>query len=525
MITISDSDSLDAVYEKIRRKRLTPHTYLHYIRQFVETGDVVDIEKDVAVDFDWKIYDDPILHYLHQLMSEPLVQSIVLSSKLAGEIFYESIGRFVIECLHAEDFANQRLLSERNRAGKMTEWSMQRKREGWQSLLSEIDEKYREDGFDLDYMKKKFRKNGWKQQENWELLQREWLAAIDERCRKEVTKKVESRGTGAGGSFSQMFKTIDEQIRNYGMTESEALQAWNMMDGQWIETEFEKKLNIVRIQNKYPQIEDVARKMGRIPDEEGRSLLYVQTGFKHKLDHSSGSDIEGVTIGRNINALMPSELAQYMDSKLENIFLRKWVTNRLQIFRYKSEITKPSRRLRTERTTRHGPMIVCIDSSASMYGVPQKIEASLLSKLEQTAEQLKRDCFLIDFSVDIRPIELRSRRKRKALERMGIKPKDNENFEKGYFPFIGGGTDAQKMLNMVFALLDNGEDRYMNADVLWISDFLIPMPTDDLMKRFNEYRTNGTKFYGFKIGLDDECSWEGYFDKIYKIIYRPLRRY
>lgn len=524
MITFSDSDNIDAVYEKIRRKRLTPHNYLHFIKQFVETGDVVDIEKDVAVDWDWKIYYDPILNYLQRLMSDPLIQSIVLSNKLAGQMFYEATGRFVAECLHAEEFANQRSMSERMQAGKMLEWSMQRKKDGWQSLLSEIDKMHHDDGFDLDFMKKKFVKNGWEKPENWELLQREWLAAIDERCRKEVSKKIEAKETGTSGGFHQQLKNLNEQTRSLGISDAEALQAWNMMDAQWSETEFEKKLNIVQIQNKYPQIGEVARRMGRLPEEDGHDRLYVQTGFKHKLDHSSGSDIEGVTTGRDLNALMPSEFAHYLDSDLEKVFLRKWVANRLQVFRYKSEITKPSRRLRSERASRRGPMIVCVDSSASMYGVPQKIVASLLSKLEQTAEQLKRDCFLIDFSVDIRPIELRSRRKRKVLERMGIKPEDNENFEKGYFPFIGGGTDAQKMLNLTFALLDNGDDRYMNADVLWITDFIIPRTPEEMMKLFKEYQRTGTRFYGFKIGIG-ESIWDKYFDKIWEIHYREPRRY
>ena len=373
-------------------------------------------------------------------------------------------------------------------------------------------------------MKKQFKHDGWTKPENWEKLQHEWMAAIDERVRKEVDRKIKAKESGGGGGFNRVFEKLGQQIRSQGMTETEALQAWNMMDGQWVESEFEKKLHIVRIQNKYPQIGEVVRKMGRLPDEEGKSRLTVQTGFKHKLDHSAGSDIEGVTIGRDLNALMPAEMAQYTDADLEGLFLKKWVTSRLQVFRYKSEITKPSRKLRTENASRRGPMIVCVDSSASMYGVPQKIEASLLSKLEQTAEQLKRDCFLIDFSVGVRPIELRSRRKQKALERMGIRPEDNENFEKGYFPFLGGGTDAQKMLNMAFALLDNGDDRYMNADVLWITDFLIPRTTEDLMRRFKDYQKTGTRFYGFKIG-EGKSNWDKYFDKIYEIHYRPPRMY
>lgn len=524
MITFSDNDSTDAIYEKIRRKRLSLNDYLYYIRRFVEIGDVLEIEKDVAVEFAWKLYDDPILGYLRKLMNDPVVQSAVLSSKLVGQIFYETVGRFVAECIHTEDFISQRFFTERQEAGKILEWSLQKKVDHWQTLLSVIDEKHRDDGFDFDFMKRKFSHDGWKNPDNWEMLQQEWLDAIDERVRKEVTKKIETKMQGVGASFNRLSSRLGEKIRSQGMTETEALQAWNMMDGQWIESEFEKKLHIVQIKNKYPQIGEVAHRMGRLPDEDGKSSMTVQTGFTHQLDHATGSDIEGVTIGHELNALMPSELAQYTDSDLESLFLRKWVTSRLQVFHYKSEITKPSRRLRSVKASRRGPMIVCVDSSASMYGVPQKIEASLLSQLEQTAEQLKRDCFLIDFSVGIRPIELRSRRKKKALERMGIRFEDNDNFEKGYFPFLNGGTDAQKMLKMAFALLDNGEDRYMNADVLWITDFLIPRTTEDLMRRFKEYQKTGTRFYGFKIG-EGRSNWEQYFDKIYEIRYRPPRMY
>ena len=522
MNTHGDKDSDEVLLEKVHRTRLPLNDYLYYIRRFVEIGDVLDVEKEVAVEYSWMLYNDPILGYLGKLMNDPVVQAAVLSSKLAGQIFYETVGRFVAECLHAEDFANQRFSTERKEVEKVAEWSIQKKESHWQSLLSAIDEKHHDDGFDIDFMKKQFQNDGWMKPENWEKLQQEWMSSIDERARKEVERKVKAKESGGG--FSRIFQKLGDQIRSQGASETEALQAWNMMNGQWIESEFEKKLHIVQIQNKYPQIGEVVRKMGRLPDEDGKANLTIQIGFMHKLDHSAGSDIEGVTVGRDLNALMPAELAQYIDSELEGLFLRKWVTNRLQVFRYKSEITKPARRLRSEKASRRGPMIVCVDSSASMYGVPQRIEASLLSKLEQTAEQLERDCFLIDFSVGIRPIELRSRRKQKALERMGVRVEDNENFEKGYFPFIGGGTDAQKMLNMAFALLDNGDDRYMNADVLWITDFLIPRTTEDLMRRFKEYQKTGTRFYGFKIG-EGQSNWDQYFDKIYEIHYRPPRLY
>lgn len=497
---------------------LEPGEYLHLIRRFVDKGDVFEIEKEVP-----GILEDKLLEYLSDIMHNPLIQAKVLSSQLTGQIFYETVGRFVLECLHEEQFANQRVSGERGQVEKTREWAMQKRRDSWQSLVEAIGSKHEEDGFDIDFLKKRFQHDGWKDPENWEMLRHEWKHAIDSQVLKQTTEHFEKKKSLVAKSLQRKLDHT-QKLRNEGVSEEQALHAWTMMEGQWTETEFEKKLNIVRIQNQYPEIGDVVRRMGRMADANGKDRLTIQTGRSQQLSHSSSSDIAGISTGRDLNALMPMEWAQYTDADMEKLFLHKYMTSKLQVFHYKSEIAKPARHLRAERASRRGPMIVCVDSSASMSGVPQKIEASLLAKLEQTAEALNRDCFMIDFSVDIHPIELRSRRQMKSMERMGMSIKNQENFSKGSFPFIGGGTDAQKMLNLTFALLDNNNDRYINADVLWITDFLIPRTDRGLMQRFKEYQKTGTKFYGFKIG-DGHSDWEQYFDKIYEIRYVPPRRY
>ena len=505
--------------------KFSPGDYLTLLDRFVRYGDVFEFETDVELESWQTIRLDPLLVYLQGLMKDPYIQSRVLSSRLAGKVFYEMVGKFVLDCLHGEKFINQLTIGEQTQMEKMMEWSMPKKQDSWQSLLQQLGEKYKEDGFDADFLKRRFKYNGWKKQENWERLKREWQGALDERKRKEKQKKIDSKGGGIPGNMEQMLSKIEDRMRSEGATEEQMIQAWEMMDGSWTESEFEKKLNIVQIQNRYPEIGEVAKRMGRLPDEEGRTRIFIQTGTTHRLEHSSGSDIEGVTIGRDLNALMPFELAQYSDSKLERVFIRKYLTNRLQVFRYKSEIIKPSRHLRSERAANCGPMIVCIDSSASMHGVPQRIAVSLLSKVEETAERLNRDCFLINFSVGVRPIDLRLRRKKRSMARMGEIQEESDNFEKGFFSFLGGGTDATKMLELTFSLLDDGKGKYMNADVLWITDFCIPEPKEELMKRFGEFQSTGTKFYGFKIGQDGAHFWEKYFDKIYEVHYKQPRRY
>lgn len=329
---------------------LSPTAYLMLLEQFVKTGEVFDYET---------VYiNDPILRYFYHLMNDPLIQSRVLGSRLAGKVFYEVVGRFVLECIHERTFVSQMSIGEQTEMDKMLNWSMHYKENHWQSLLQQLDEKHKDDGFDIDFLKKRFKNGGWKKPENWERLKREWQGAIDERKRRQVTKKIESKGGAISGGFQQALSRLEDHIRNEGDTEDQLLQAWERMDGSWSESEFEKHLSIVHIQNKYPEIGEVARRMGRIPDEDGKARLTVQTGSNQRLEHSSGSDIEGVTIGRDLNAIMPFELAQSADTELESIFYRKYLTSRLQVFRYKSEITKPSRRLRSERASRRGPMIV-----------------------------------------------------------------------------------------------------------------------------------------------------------------------
>ena len=64
----------------------------------------------------------------------------------------------------------------------------------------------------------------------------------------------------------------------------------------------------------------------------------------------------------------------------------------------------------------------------------------------------------------------------------------------------------------------------MNADVLWISDFKIPLSVPELTDKMLEYRKVDTHFYGLQLGIA-ENEWRPFFDRIYRIDYTPSRRY
>lgn len=362
--------------------------------------------------------------------------------------------------------------------------------------------------------------------ENWERLVRDWKVCIDHQVLNKLKDFISLRQNNFETGLVRMMDQITRNMKTKGVSEQRAVQAWELMTNGWTETEFERRLNQVKIQDQYPEIKEIVVKMGRVADANGKDRLTIASGVEMKMEHSAGSDIEGITVGDDLNSLLPLELAQYSDEDMEGLFIYKYRTRRLQTFRYKSEMSKPSRKLGFTHASRKGPMIVCLDTSASMYGTPERISSTLISLLEETAEDLERDCFLIDFSVSTRAIDLMAKRKAERLKRIGITVV--EAHESTHLPFIGGGTSAKKMMNQMFDLLDNDGLHYVNADVLWITDFLIPNPSQQMLARFKEYKETGTRFYGIRIVRDDDKEpneWKDYFNHIYTIKYRPLRRY
>lgn len=529
-------------FHTTKAERMDVTLYLKLIEIFCETGEMAGRGVIWPEDKPWLEYDDPLMKYLTQLMSKPEIKVKVLSSKMCANIFYASVGRFVINFIKHRKFSVQRQWTERKKVSEAaTQWNVELPGEedfnkAWQTLLQEIDSRHSQDGFDRSFHEHQFndshqgesdpvRTEEDLRRDKWEKMVDDWAKALDEQVNKEDERYINSNNAQLGERLKKQFDDVTSYLKRNDIDQERAVQAWKMMDGHWSESEFERQMRIVKIQDSYPQLSKVVNLMGRVPDSGGRDRMGVVCQHGLKIDHSAGSDIEGITMGKDIHSLLPSEMAMYMDDDMENVFLYKYVRQSLQTFRYRSNIAKPIRKLSFQHASRSGPMIVCVDTSASMFGVPQRIIRSALSLIESTAERLRRNCFLIDFSVSTRAIDLKMRSRMQQYEKLGFSPKEY-NFEIGDIPFIGGGTDAQNMMDLLFCLLEK-DTNYVNADVLWMSDFLIPEPPASYMLRMKDFRSTGTRFYAMEIMPEgsDKSKWENAFDKMFRIGYQIVRRY
>lgn len=304
--------------------------------------------------------------------------------------------------------------------------------------------------------------------------------------------------------LDKCLEVVPDYLAEHACSDDEFEQTWALMGGVWNTVEFERIRAIVRVQYRYPQVLQVAKVLGRIADDEGPERVPLGQGNRESVAHAAPSDIEGVGVGNDINALLPHEMAQMADPDMDGLFAYKFATRRLQTFSYKSQVMHPSHKLQLHRARQKGPMIVCLDTSSSMQGVPEEIGHSLVVKLLQLALRQDRDFLLIAFAVSAKPIDVRKERTR--LLEFFRRPSQ-------------GDTDATQMLDAVVETVSSRPE-YGSADVCLVSDFQIPMVHDRLQRQINLLRDNGTKFYGLQIGELRDSQWPGFFDRIWHLEYK-----
>lgn len=474
--------------------------YIKILDRYIACGESPTVEDPSA--------DGWLLSYLVSLMENAMTKVMVLTNEVCARIFYDSTLLFIRACFEREKFNLQRNQSEINNIGQAKNWSYVRKRDGWLALLQQVNEKYNEYGFNGAFYEEQFQYGNYGDDDLWERMLKDWEDAMNEKSHQKSQDDLSMHKKRLDNLLESNMRNIPKYMEENKVTKDEFFQCWGLMNGMWNRMDFERIRKIVGIQKQYPVINEVANKMGRIAADVGKQNLKVSSGMFYKYEHASGSDIEGVSAGHDLNALLPIELAHCVDYELEDIFIRRYLTNQLQLFRYKSETSNPSRSMQRKPARLKGPMIVCLDTSGSMSGKPEKIAHSLIIKLLEIANRQKRDCYLITFSVRIHCADVRKERA-KLLDLLAHTST--------------GDTNATQMLKATMNLLESKKE-YINSDVLWITDFRIPKTTESLLRQMENYRNEGTRFYGLQIGLAEHC-WEKYFDHIYKVSFDLNREF
>lgn len=298
---------------------------------------------------------------------------------------------------------------------------------------------------------------------------------------------------------------IPPYLQQHDCTLDEFAQCWALMGTIWNTVSFERIRPIARLQKQYPILLDVARRVGRIADNEGPERVPVGSGSQYRMEHSTPSDIEGISVGNDLSALLPIELATMADEQLSGLFAYRFATRRLQTFQYKSNLMKKAQKVQVARARQKGPMIVCMDTSGSMQGPPERIAHSLVVKLLQVALAQDRDLLLITFATTAKTFDVRQNRTT-LLDYMRQE--------------CGGSTDGTEMLQTAFRLICS-HPRYGSADLLLISDFKFPLVDAPLLRQLHQLQDEGTRLYALQIGNSNlMADWRPHLDAYWHLDYK-----
>lgn len=204
---------------------------------------------------------------------------------------------------------------------------------------------------------------------------------------------------------------------------------------------------------------------------------------------ASKSDITGITVGDNLNALLPSELALLSSPSTQDVFFRNYVGKRLQIFASASSGTVPVRH-------QDGPVIICLDTSGSMIG--EKIDAACALAIAVTiiAQRRRRSVLVIKYS-DWHFLM--------KITNIHNQVNDLVDFLSSYG---GCGNNENELFRWLFDDILPSERAFDTADILCVTDFGWDVLTDETKDRIRSAKDGGLLFYGLNI-MEDDCNYCG----------------
>lgn len=271
---------------------------------------------------------------------------------------------------------------------------------------------------------------------------------------------------------------------------------------RWSETDYLLVRDLQYVRNSCPVLHEITVRMGRTVGK-GEDTACVRLEEAGIYGECFRSDIVGVQEGNDILSVLPSELVYLSSPLLESVFYMKYADRRLQTFARRS--CSPARPVgqsgEREAFRREGAMIVCVDTSGSMFGRKERVAKSMAWELVEMARKRRRSLYLITFAVRVRCVEVTS-----------LSPDEwYRDFLKATFT---GGTDCNAVLWKALKML--GHEGFAFADVLLVSDFEFGECTEAVQTGILEARQRGTRFYGLSLGKAPNklC---GLFDKIWQV--------
>lgn len=313
------------------------------------------------------------------------------------------------------------------------------------------------------------------------------LEEIDKKRRaylEELYKKIEQ--------FKKLEELLNPFIKDFG-------RLWDLSKGNFDDYGFEILKDFSDLLENDTSLKELADLIGRQEAEkeryekELRDKVEIKTEFHPKSAYRG--QISGLRLSGEISSALPTELAMSQNPVTKLYFAQKFAEKKLLSYSYTNQqksIREEHKQEETEKavkeTEQKGPVIICVDTSGSMHGTPERVAKTITFALAKKCLDEDRKCFLISFSTEIEIQDLSEFEKSNGLEEL-------VKFLRKSF---NGGTDASPALEKSLELMQTNE--WKNADVLAVTDGEMGGFSDKLISDVNAQKEKKSKFYLLEVG-------------------------
>lgn len=311
------------------------------------------------------------------------------------------------------------------------------------------------------------------------------LAEIDRRRREylaELYQKI--------GQFKKLEELLSPFTQEFG-------RLWDMSSGQFDDYGFELLRDFADLLERDQSLLELAELLGKQATEvaryerELRDKIEIRTEYHPRPAYRG--QISGLQLGGEISSALPSELALYSNPATRLYFAQKFAEKKLLSYAYVqrqgySKEERTSEEVEVVIEEGKGPVIICVDTSGSMQGVPERVAKTITFALTKKCLEEERGCYLISFSTGIEVQDMSLFKRKDGLGEL-------IQFLRKSF---NGGTDVAPALRHGLELM--GSNDWKRADLLLVSDFVMDQPSGELVDSIRACQKDGTRFFSLVIG-------------------------
>lgn len=251
---------------------------------------------------------------------------------------------------------------------------------------------------------------------------------------------------------------------------------WSSAPGQLELTLLDRLEKLAGLLGRLPELQQLADALGRLEEATRR---------EGKVD-GGREEVVGVRFGGDVRTALPAELGLLGDPDLEDLFYSRMVEHRLVSLELAGAGDEGA-----AQGAKRGPIIACIDTSASMEGAPELAAKALVLAVCRSAVPRGRTVHLLLFGGPGEKTEIRVRRGLGGLE--------------GLLDFLEAafhsGTDFDGPLVRALELLD--EQGLDLADLLVVTDGLCRAHPDVVRQVEDARQRRGVRVWSVVLGNDD----------------------